>query len=42
MVLEDLLWLQLVLETVGLVDLFMLSAGVSSDSDEVLLRLTSG
>ena len=42
MVLTNLLWLQLVLETVGLVDLFVLSAGVLPDDDGELFRLTSG
>ena len=42
MMLVNLLWLQLGMETVGLVDLFVLSTVISSDGDEGLLCLTSG
>ena len=41
MVLDNLFWLQLVLEIVGLVVRFVLSVGVSLDSDGGSLRLTS-
>ena len=41
MVLKDLFWLQLVLETVGLLDLFVLSVSVSSNGDGGLFLLTS-